>query len=64
MNEVDYWVSKEKWNESHKSIVFMLVHKNNNVNVPTGEEVNRNWMVQKLQAGYIFKCIYRTENGK
>jgi len=64
MNEVDFWVSKVKWDENHKNIVSMLIHENNNGNVGIGEEINRNWIVQKLQAGYIFKCIYRTEGSK
>ena len=63
MNKVDYWVSKEKWDESQKSIVSMLIHTNNG-NVGTGGVMSRNWIVQKLQTGYIFKCIYRTEGRK
>jgi len=64
MNEVDFWVSKVKWDENHNSIVSMLIHENNNGNVGIGEEINCNWIVQKLKSGYIFKCIYRTENIK
>jgi len=57
----DYWVSKVKWDENYKSIVSMIIHKNNDGSVATGEEQPRNWIVKKLQLGYIFKCIYRTE---
>jgi hypothetical protein len=64
MREVDYWVSKVKWDENHENIVSMMVHQNNNGYVATGEEKNRNWIVQKLQYSYILKCIYRTEASK
>jgi len=64
MNDVDYWVSKVKWDENSKNIVSMMIHKNNAGNVATGEEINRNWIVQKLQSGYILQCIYRTEDIK
>ena len=60
----DYWVSKVKWDENHKNIVSMMIHQNNDGKVALGEEKNRNWIVQKLQYGYIFKCIYRTEDIK
>jgi len=64
MNDVDYWVSKVKWDEKSKNIASMMIHKNNAERVARGEEINRNWIVQKLQAGYIFQCIYRTEDIK
>ncbi len=61
INRIDYWVSKEKWDKNHKSIESMMIHENNDGLVGTGTEQLRNWIVQKLQSGYIFKCIYRTE---
>jgi len=57
MAKVDYWVSKVKWDENHKNIILMLVHRNNDNSVDTGEEKARNWIVQKLQYGYVFKSI-------
>lgn len=63
MNEVDFWVSKVKWDENHESIVSMVVHENDNGYVAAGEEKSRNWIVQKLQSGYLLKCISLNEKG-
>ena len=61
---MEYRISKVRWNENGKRIVSMMVHENNDGSIAIGEEKSRNWIVQKLQLGYIFKCIYRTEGTK
>lgn len=61
---MEYRISEVKWNENGKGIVSMIVHENNDGNISTGEEKSRNWIVEKLKYGYIFKCIYRTEGTK
>ena len=58
---MEYRVSKVKWDENNKKIFSMMTYENNDGMNSNGEEKSREWIVRKLQSGYIFKCIYKTE---
>lgn len=64
MNEVDYWVSKVKWDDNNKRIISMYVHQNNNNSVGTYEEMNRSDILYYISQGYIFCSIIKAEDDK
>lgn len=59
----DFLVSKVKWLNSSKTISTFLVHIDNGDSVGSGDEKDRNWIVQHLRSGYTFNCINLDENG-
>jgi hypothetical protein len=60
----DFLISKEKWKVNDKTIESFIVHEDKKDTVGNGVERNRNWIIQKLDNGYTFCCIYLGENGK
>lgn len=60
----DYLISKEKWLQGTKTIDCFIVHQDNGDSVGQGIERKRNWIIQKLDAGYSFCCIHLGEDGK
>lgn len=63
MDEVDYWVSKVKWDEN-KRIVSMYVHQNDNNTVGIYEEMSRSGIIKYINDGYVFCSIVKQENGR
>jgi len=64
MNEIDYWVSKVKWDESGKRIVSMYIHQNEDNSVGVYEEMSRSDIIKYINDGFIFCSIVKQENGK
>lgn len=62
MNEVDYWVSKVKWDEKSTRIVSMVSHINTNNSVGATKEMTRNDMIRNLALGFSFYCIQKKED--
>jgi hypothetical protein len=60
----NYLISKEKWKKNTKTIDSFIVHLDNGEYVGEGIERNRNWVIQKLDAGSTFCCIHLCENEK
>ncbi len=59
----DYLVSKEKWIPNKKTIDSFIVHNDEGNTVGVGSEKTRNWIVQQINNGKTFCCIYLAENG-
>jgi len=59
--DVDYWVSKVKWDVNRLDYVY--AHKNNNNSVGSYTEMSRSDILYYLNSGYIFYCILKKENG-
>lgn len=59
----DYLISKEKWKCNTNTIESFMVHEDKINSVGVGVEKNRNWIIQKLDAGHTFCCIHRSEDG-
>lgn len=62
MNEVDYWVSKVKWDGDR--IFSMYVHENENNSVGVYKEMTRSDIISYINGGYVFCSIIKQENGK
>lgn len=63
MKWADFDVSKMSFNTSGKTITEVLVHKDNDTTVGTGEVKDRNWLLQKISSGQTFCCITRKNDG-
>ncbi len=62
MNEdIDYWVSKVKWNGNRLDIVY--AHKNNNNSVGSYIEMTRNSMLSYMNKGYGFCSVLKKRDG-
>ncbi|MDD2905262.1 MAG: TIR domain-containing protein [Sulfurimonas sp.] len=64
MNEIDYWVSKVKWDANGTRIISMYVHLNEDNSVGVYEEMSRYDIIKYINDGYIFCSIIKQENGK
>lgn len=64
MNEIDYWVSKVKWDANGKRIVSMYVHQNEDNSVGVYEEMSRSDIIKYMNDGYVFCSIVKQENGR
>ena len=63
MNEdIDYWVSKVKWND--KRLDSIHAHKNEKNSVGSYLEMTRSELVYYMNKGYVFCGISKQENGK
>lgn len=62
----DYCISKLSFKEGTevKRISHVIAHKDNGDTIGESEERDRNWLVQKCEAGISFCCITKNENGK
>ena len=64
MKWADYCISKLSFNDTGKTIAEAFVHIDNGETIESGADRDRNWLVQKANAGKTFCCIQRTSDGK
>ena len=60
----DYCISKLSHDASGRNISEVLVHDDKGATIATGEQRDRNWMVQKALAGKTFCAITKTGEGQ
>jgi hypothetical protein len=64
MKWADYCISKISYSDTGKTITDVFVHVDNGETIEAGETKDRNWLVQKANAGKSFCSITRTIEGK
>lgn len=62
MNEdINYWVSKVKWNDERLDSIH--AHENNNNSVGSYIEMSRQDIISKMNKGYVFHSILKKDDG-
>lgn len=59
----DYLISKEKWVPNNNTIHSFIVHDDLGEKVSKGYEIQRDWIVEQLENGKTFCCIFLDING-
>lgn len=63
MNEdIDFWVSKVRWNAKRLDIIH--AHENNNNSVGSYLEMSRQDVVSRMNMGYVFCSVLKKNDGK
>lgn len=60
--DIDYWVSKVKWNDKRLDLIH--AHENNNNSVGSYIEMSRRDVISKMNDGYVFCSILKKIDGK
>ncbi|KGA36571.1 DUF3892 domain-containing protein [Pectobacterium brasiliense] len=60
----DYLISKVRYNDKHTHIDEVMVHEDKGDKVGSGNSEKRQWIINKLDAGYTFYTIITGNDGK